>query len=146
MKSIILVLLIYTSLFSKSIFTLDYVKDIGIFFSNKSGFIDKKQKQNINKLIKKELEKSGFVFGKPDSSTLVVKVKAKELDETYFISIQLGLAEDVITKRKENIETFAYTYLRSELIESDEPYEDTVEMIEFLLSEFILAHKDDNEE
>ena len=146
MKSLILVLLISSTLFSNSIFTLDNVKNISIFFSNKSGFIDKEQKKSIKKYIQKELENAGFVFGKPDSNTMVIKIRAKELDDTYFISIQVGMAEEVITKRENNIETFAYTYLRSELIESEEPYEDTVDMIDFLLNQFILAHKDDNEE
>jgi len=108
--------------------------------------MSKKEKDKIVKYIKGELTKAGFVLGKADSSTFFFKVNAKEVDDTYIINIQSGLAEEVTTSRKDNIETFAYTYFASELIESDEPIEDTVEMIEFLLNQFIVAYKDDNEE
>ena len=146
MKKLLFIILTCSSLFSASIYTLDNVKNLNIYFANKSGFLEKEQKNDISKSIKKELEKAGFIFGKADSVTFFVKVQAKEIDDAYIINIQLGIAEDVITKRKDNIETFSFTYLRSELIESDEPYEDTVDMINFLLNEFIVAHKDDNEE
>lgn len=146
MKKLLLILLICSSLFSKSIYTLDNVKNLHIYFANKSGFLDKQDKDKILQYIKNELTKAGFVLGKTDSSTFFLKVSAKEVDDTYIINVQSGLAEEVITRRKDNIETFAYTYFASELIESDEPKEDTVEVIEFLLNQFIVAYKDDNEE
>lgn len=146
MKKLLLIFLTCSSLFSASIYTLDNVKKLSIYFSNKSGYIDKQQKNDIKKSIREKLEKAGFIFTKPDSVTLIVKVQAKEIDETYVINVQLGTAEYVITKREGDVETFAYTYLRSELIESDEPYEDTVDMINFLLDQYIVAYKDDNEE
>ncbi len=145
-RNLLIILFTCSLLFSKSIYTLDNVKNINLYFENKSGFLDKNQKESISKYIKTELEKASFIFGEADSIIFFVKVNAKELDGTYIINIQLGIAEEVVTNRKDKIETFAYTYIGSEMIESDEPYEDTLEMIEFLLHQFIEAHKDDNEE
>lgn len=146
MKKILLFLLLNTYLFSSSIYTLDNVKNVGIYFENKADFLGKEDKKKIKDYITKELKKVGFVFGKTDSDTIVLKINSKELDGTYFIHVSFALAEDVITKREGNIEALANTYLAGELIESDEPVEDTTEMVEFLLAQFIAAYKDDNEE
>jgi hypothetical protein len=109
-------------------------------------FIGKDEKIQLKKFVKDKLLKAGFVFGKVDSAFIIVRLNAKEIDDTYIINIDLGLAEDVATFRKDNTETFAYTYLAGSMIESDEPMEDTKEYIAFLLYEFIAAHKEDNEE
>ena len=146
MRKIILFLLIYSSLFSASIYTLDNVKNINFYLANKADFLDKEQKTYIKKFVKEKLQKAGFIFGKTDSQTIIIRIDAKEVESTYIINIRFGLAEDVVTMRKDNIETFAYTYLSNTMIESDEPYEDTLEYIQFLLYEFIQAHKEDNEE
>ncbi|MDA7817274.1 hypothetical protein N9A28_03695 [Sulfurimonas sp.] len=146
MRKLLLLIFTCSLVFSSSIYTLDNVKNLNIYFDNKSGFLDNKNKEDINKLITKELTSAGFIFGKTDAIIFFVKVKAKELDETYFINVELGLAEEVITKREGSVETFAHTYIGSELIESEEPYTDTVELIEYLLHEFIESYKDDNEE
>ena len=145
-KLIFLLLLFYTSSFCSSIHTLDNVKNISLYLSNKSSFLDESQKKHIKEFVKEKLLKAGFVFGETDSAVIVIKVEAKEVDSTYAIHLQLGLSEEVRTMRKDNIETFAYTYLSNTMIESDEPYEDTLEYIQFLLYEFIAAHKEDNEE
>ena len=146
MKILFLVLLTCSFLLSSSIYTLDSVKNLNIYFDNKSGFLDKKNKEDINEYVETELKKAGFIFGRTDSIIFFIKVKAKELDETYFISVDMGIAEEVITKREGSIETFARTYSSNEFIESVEPYEDTLEVIEFLLQQFIESHRDDNEE
>lgn len=146
MKKVILFFLLVNSLFSSSIYTLDNIKNLHLYVEAKADFIGKEDKRNIAKFTKAKLSEAGFVFGVTDSSTIVVKIEAKEIDSTYIINIQLGLAEDVITMRKDDIETLAYTYLSNTMIESDEPYEDTLEYLQFLLYEFIAVHKEDNQE
>jgi len=145
-KVLVFFLLLYSSLFSKSIYTLDNVEKLGIYMDLHADFIGKDEKIQLKKFVKDKLLKAGFVFGKVDSAFIIVRLNAKEIDDTYIINIDLGLAEDVATFRKDNTETFAYTYLAGSMIESDEPMEDTKEYIAFLLYEFIAAHKEDNEE
>ena len=127
-------------------YTLDNVDNIAIYMDLHGDFIGKDEKKELTEFTKDKLVKAGFVFGKVDSAYIIIKVNAKEIDDTYIINIQLGLAEDVATFRKDKIETFAYTYLASTMIEADEPMEETKEYIAFLLYEFIAAHKEDNEE
>ena len=146
MKKIILILLFNIYLLGSSIYTLDNIKNVGIYIENKTDFLGKEDKKKITEYITEELKKVGFIFGKTDSDTIVLKINSKELDGTYFIHVSFALAEDIITRREGNIEALANTYLASELIESDEPTEDTIELVEFLLAQFIAAYKDDNEE
>jgi len=145
-SKIILSLLLGSSLFSSTIYTLDNVKNLNFYLDSNAGFIGKEEKKDISQFAKDTLKKAGFVFGMTDSIIAVVKINSKEVDSTYVINIQFGLAEDVVTMRKDKIETFAYTYLANTMIESDEPYEDTLEYLQFLLYEFIAVHKEDNEE
>ncbi len=126
-------------------YTLDNVKSLNLYFSNKSGFLDKIQKENIQTLVTTKLEKAGFVFGETDAIILVVSIEAVEVEGTFIVNTKLALGEEVRTKRKDKIETFALTYEAHDFMESDEPYEDTLESLNFLLHEFIAAHKDDNE-
>ena len=107
--------------------------------------MEKYEKQNIEKFIKNKLQKAGFVFGEVDPVTFVVKVKSIEVNEVHVITVFVGLAEDVTTKRIDKIETHAFTYMTDTLIESEDPYEDTLEAIDFLTCRFLTAYRDDNE-
>lgn len=145
MIKLLLILCFSTLLFSKSLYTLDGVRNLNFYLVNKTDFLSSSNKQEIEKIIKDELIKNGFIFGKPDATLFLVSINAKEINDSFAINIEIGLAEDVTTHRKGNIKTLAHTYLASELIESDRPYEDTVETIKLLLTQFLEAHKDDNE-
>jgi len=146
MKYLVLFFLLFSSVFAKSIYTLDNLHKLGIYMDTHADFIGKAEKAELKEFLKSKLIKAGFVFGEVDSAYIIVKIDAKEIDDTYIVNILFGVAEDVATFRKDNIETFAYTYLTSKMIEADEPMEETKEYIAFLLYEFIAAHKEDNEE
>ncbi|MCW8894867.1 MAG: hypothetical protein OQK48_02140 [Sulfurimonas sp.] len=144
-KKLFILLLLSSSLFSSSVFTLDNIKNLKFHFTNNTYFMEKDEKQEIEKFIKNKLQKAGFVFGEVDPITFVVKVKSIEIDEVHVITVFIGLAEDVTTKRIDKIETYAFTYMADTLIESEDPYEDTLEAIDFLTCQFLTAYGDDNE-
>lgn len=146
MKKILLTFLLATQLFSQSYYTLDNVRSLNLYFASDAEFLSPEQKDELKKTITKKLEKAGFVFGETDAYVFVVKIESIGIEESQAIDIQVKLGEEVITKRKDNIETFAYTYLEHKLIEGYDPYEDTLETLNMLLDGFIASHKDDNEE
>lgn len=146
MKTLLLILLLSSSLFSASIYTLDNINNLSIYFTSDAGFITKEKKAALQKMVKDKLVNAGFVFGQTDAQLLVMRVNAIEVEGTYVVNIQVGISEDVMTKRIDNIETFAYTYQSSKFFEAFEPYEDTREAMSLLLDKFLAAHKDDNEE
>jgi len=145
MKKILLLLLTYGTLFSASFYTLDNINSLSLYMANQVGYMDKKQKESLKKSVIQKLKKAGFAFEKADAVTFMVKIESINVNDTEVIYVQIGLGEEVVTSRKNNIETFAFTYLASDFIESDEPYTDTIESVNFLLSAFIEAYKDDNE-
>jgi len=146
MKSLLLALLFAGTLFSASLYTLDNVHSLNLYFASDANFLTKEKKDELKSMITKKLEKAGFVFGETDADIFVVKVSALEIEGSLALHLEVGLGEEVITKRKDNIETFSYTYLESKFIEGFDPYEDTREALNILVDAFINAHKDDNEE
>ena len=146
MRTLLLSLLFSIPLLAESFYTLDNVHSLNLYLANETEFIDKAQKEKMDKVLTKKLEEAGFVFGKTDAYIFVVKIKSLEIEESVAISIQVGLGEEVTTKRKDKIETFAYTYLENKLIEGYDPYEDTMEALNGMIEQFIDAHKDDNEQ
>jgi hypothetical protein len=146
MKSLFLTLWLAGSLFSASLYTLDNVHSLNLYFASDANFLTKEKKDELKSMITKKLEKAGFVLGKTDADIFVVKVSALEIEGSLALHLEIGLGEEVITKRKDNIETFSYTYLASKFIEGYDPYEDTREELSILVDAFIDAHKDDNEE
>ncbi len=146
MKKLFLLALLSAQLFSQSYFTLDNVRSLNLYFASDAEFLTQEQKETLKKTVRKKLEKAGFVFGETDAYVFVVKIESIGIEESQAIDIQVKLGEEVITKRKDNIETFAYTYLEHKLVEGYDPYEDTREALSSLVDGFINAHKDDNEE
>lgn len=141
MKKLLLTLLFSTQLFSASIYTLDNIHDLNLYIDNQTDFMDKKE---IKDSLTKKLEKAGFVFGETDALILVIKIRSLEIEESMAIIVSIGLGEEVITKRKDKIETFSYTYIESKFIEGYDPKEDTQEALNTLIDDFIDAYKDDN--
>ncbi len=145
MKKLFLALLLSSSLYSASLYTLDNVHSLNLYFSNQTKFLTKDQASILKEMVAEKLKKAGFVLGETDASILVVKIDAIELKGTQAVHIEVGLGEEVITKRKDKIETFAYTYLDSKLLKMDDPYKETLGSLTLLIDAFIKAHKDDNE-
>ena len=141
-----LLILTCMSAFSSSIYTLDNVHSLNLYLANETEFLDKEKKEKLKSDLTKKLENAGFVFGQTDATILVIKIQSLAIEESLAINISVGLGEEVITKRKDNIESFSYTYLESKFIEGYDPYEDTIEVLNSLIDDFIAAHKDDNEE
>jgi len=139
----------FNSIFAFSMFTLDKADNFKIHFINSAGFLNKDEQKELTIYAKNKLQKrAGFIFDKIDPIVLFIKVKSIEIDDgLYSITVEFYLAEDVVTRRGDkDIKTFAYTYHQSTLMESEDPYEDTLEAIDYLTCQFLTAYKDDNEE
>jgi len=142
LKKLVIVLIFSIELFASSIYTLDNIRDLNLYIDNQTDFMDKKE---IKEALSQKLEAAGFVFGETDALILVIKIKSLEIEESMAITVSVGLGEEVITRRKDKIETFAYTYIESKFIEGYDPKEDTEEALNALIDDFIAAYKDDNE-
>jgi len=145
MKKFILFLFLASSLFSDTFYTLDNIKNIRMYSTTSTTFLDKQKIAEIEEFAKKRLLEAGFVFDGDDSATFMVKIEAIEIQDTHAIYIEIGVGEEVKTLREGDIYSFAFTYLVNDLIESDDPYTDTLESLDFLISQFIEAYKADNE-
>jgi len=145
MKKIVLLITLCATLFGALPFTLENLKDLRIFFVNKTDYIDKKQKAEIQGMIEEKLKSAGFTMNRVDSSTFMIKIESTKIDKTYIVNVQIGVGEEVITRRKDKVETLAFTYMANDFMESDEPYDETLESINFLMDEFLELYKEDME-
>ncbi len=145
MKKIVLSFILCASLFGAAPFTLENLQKLRIIIINNTDFIDKQQEFTINKLAEEKLKLLGIALNQVDSGTLMLKIESKKIENTHAVSIQIAVAEEVNTKRQDKIGTLAFTYFASDLIDTKEPYTDTLESINFLLegfSELYLEDKD----
>lgn len=145
MKKLLLALLLSNSLYSASLYTLDNVHSLNLYFASEASFLNQDKKTMIKNMLTDKLTKAGFILGETDASILVVKIDAIEVKGTQVVHIEVGLGEEVTTKRKDEIETFAYTYLSTKFIKTQDPDKATLESLTLLVDEFIKAQKDDNE-
>jgi len=145
MKKLFFIILTCKALLATSLFTLDNVNNLRIYFVNETEFITKKQADGIKEAVQARLKVAGFTFGSVDAATFFIKVESIDIDETEVIYVQIGIGEEVITNRVDKIETFAFTYLATDFIEADNAYFDTVESVHFLIDEFLESYKDDNQ-
>lgn len=145
MKKLFLAFLLSSSLHCASLYTLDNVHSLNLYFASEAGFLDSEKKAALKNMVTEKLTKAGFVLGETDASILVVKIDAIKIEETQAIHIEVGLGEEVITKRKAKVQTFAYTYLDSKFVKTQDPYTQTFTLLGALMDTFVKAHQDDNE-
>lgn len=125
-------------------FTLDKLQNINILLLNKAEFITPIDETIIKTKIKEKLIKHAITFNGVDASTLIVTIDTFMVDKTYIVHTQFIIAEEVQTFRKDDIETLAFTFHAHDLIDTKEPYPDTIESIEYLLNEFLELYDEDN--
>lgn len=147
MKKIILSLIILFSLASGAQipYTLENLKKLNLFYADRSGLFTKKEQEEIKKSILDKLTSHGFVQNAIDPSTLVVKIKTIDIDDTIIANITLLVGEEVITKREANIETLALTFHLNNFVELDEPTKDIKELVDSMLGELLKLYKEDME-
>jgi hypothetical protein len=145
MKKLLLALLLSSSLYAASLYTLDNVHSLNLYFASEAGFLNPEKKTMLKDMATQKLAKAGFALGETDASIFVVKIDALEIKESHAVHIEVGLGEEVTTKRTNKIESFAYTYLDSKFIKTEDPYTQTYTSLGLMIDAFIKAHKEDNE-
>ena len=145
MKKIFFIIAICSSLFSASIFTLENANNLKLYFSNQSEFLTPKQIEHIKAITQDKLKSANIELNKIDPTTIMIQIESMEIDESYAVIITIALGEEVQTKRKDKIETFAWTYYKTDFIDTNEPYKDTLESVNYLIDEFIEAYLEDME-
>ena len=96
-KKLFLILLLSSSLFSASLYTLDNVRSLNLYFASQADFLTPENKKALKSMITQKLEKAGFVFGETDAYIFVVKVDALEFEGSQAIHMEIGLGEEVVT-------------------------------------------------
>ncbi|WP_455755626.1 hypothetical protein [Sulfurimonas sp.] len=143
MKIIFFTILLSASLFSTSIFTVENVNNLKIYYANKSDFLNREQNKYIKTKTEEKFKSVGIELNKVDASAFMIKIESLEVEESHAVLVSIALGEEVLTNRKDKIGTFAWTYYKTDLMEIDEPYKDILESVDYLVDEFIEAYLDD---
>jgi hypothetical protein len=145
MRKIFLMLLLGISLFAAAPFTLDNLTNLRIYIVNKSDFINKQQETQLKEAIAKQLTAAGIVLNAVDSSTFMIKIESIQIDKTYAVNVGIAVGEEIITKRKDAVQTLAFTYHANDFIKTQEPYAETLESVHYLVDDFVDLYNEDKE-
>ncbi|MDD5201534.1 MAG: hypothetical protein PHH41_00170 [Sulfurimonas sp.] len=145
MKKFFLLVLLQISLFAAPPFTLDNLQNLRVYLINKSDFIDKTQENALKEAINVKLRAAGITLDAPDSATFMIKIESVKVATTYIVNVGIAVGEEIRTKRKDAVETLAFTYHANDFFETKDAYTDTLESVYFLLDDFIDAYNDDKE-
>lgn len=145
MRKLLFALLLSSSLNCASLYTLDNVHSLNLYFASEARFLDQDKKTALKNMVTEKLTQAGFALGETDASIFVVKIDALETKESHAVHIDVGLGEEVIAKRQKKVQTFAYTYLETKFIQTQDPYTQTFTLLASLVDAFIKSHKEDNE-
>lgn len=145
MKKIFLILIfLYSSIFGAPPFTAENINNLKLVIKNSSKLTTKEEINNIKLYIKKTLLSKGIKTDGLDPNILAIKIETTDINKTNIANIQFIIAEEIITKRKDDIETFAYTYFSNDFFEIEEK-SDIKESIETLLEQFLELYEEDME-
>lgn len=145
MRNIAFILLLSISLSAALPFTLENLTNLRIYVVNKSDFINKQQEAELKEAVAKKLTAAGLVLNATDSSTFMLKIESIHVDKTYIVNIGIAVGEEIITKRKDAVQTLAFTYHANDFIQTQEPYVETLESVHYLVDDFIDLYNEDKE-
>lgn len=126
-------------------FTLENLGPLRLYFINHSDFITPGQETALKTQIKARLTAEGFALDQRDPSTFFVKIESLHGAKIAYVMVQIGIGEEIITRRRDAVESFAFTYHAGDFIETETPLADTNESINFLMDEFFELYHEDNE-
>ncbi|OHD95411.1 MAG: hypothetical protein A2019_04305 [Sulfurimonas sp. GWF2_37_8] len=107
--------------------------------------MNKTQEETLKEAISTKLLAAGITLDAPDSATFMLKIESVKVDTTYIMNVGIAVGEEIRTKRKDAVETLAFTYHANDFFQTKDAYTDSVESIYFLLDDFIDAYNDDKE-
>ena len=145
MKKIILLLFVlYSSVFSAPPFTVENVDNLRVIIKSDSESISKKQIKNIKLDIEKKLQLLNIGFSSIDPNILIIKIEIIEIKKIKIANIQFIIGEEIVTKRKNNIQTLAFTYYANDFFEIEENI-DIKESVEAMMEQFTELYEEDME-
>ncbi len=147
MKKLIISLffLLSTLLEAEVMFTLTNLETSHIYVSNQSSLLNESDIKAVKIKMVDALHALGLKSEGRDGATLMMKFESASVKGTDIVFIKLAVASDVITTRKDAIDTFAITYEGTDMLESEENVKvDIFESVQFLLDEFSEHYKEDN--
>ncbi len=144
-KALFLTLTLFGSLYAKGPYTLTNLKCANVYVKNDSQFFEKKDVEDARAILLKAVEEMKLKTAQRDCSTLMLKIESIEAKPNYYIYTKLALGEDIVTRRDEEVESFALSYDASDFFDTEEPHADLLESVRYLVDDFKDHLKDDNE-
>ena len=145
MRKLFLLLSLCSLMFAESIFTVENTDNLKVYLANETDFISQEQALDIKRTTEEKLKAVGIELNKVDASTFMIKIQAADIEGSFAVLVHVGIGEEVLTKRKGDVKTFAWTYYQTDLIDTNKPYEDTLETIHYLVNGFIESYQEDME-
>lgn len=144
MKKIILLALLSSYLFALTPFSLEGLQEVSFKISDKTKILPKEIKKQLTLNTINKLQKIGLKTTTKLYSKIIIKVESVKIEKKYALYISFFVLEDVRMLQDTTNIKMGITYKMDDFIDSTSPIEDTIESIEYLVSEFIDQYNDEN--
>ena len=144
MKKLILILMLVNVSFALTPFSLEGLKEAKVKIIDKTKLIPKNTKLELTNKIIKQLKRVGLKTTTKLYSKILIKVNSIKINKTHALYISLFVIEDIRMLDDNSNIKMAITYKMDDFIDSNNPKEDIIESIEYLVSEFVDQYRDEN--
>ena len=137
MRFLIATLILSTSLFAVTPFSLQNVKSVNIVIADKGKALHKDTVPKIKKDVEAKLQELGIKTQTDDFINFIIKVDVIKLEKKHAVYVSLFMIESVNPLRDKELQNVAITYKQDDFFIADELDEEVYESaVEFLLYSF----------
>ncbi len=137
--------LLCTNLFALTPFSLEGLKEVNVAFVDKGKLLNSEHKKALEKEIEQKLHRLSIQTSSKHFSNFLVKIERLKSSTPSLYHVSLSLSETTTLHRTKPLEAIALTYMKEDIFESQNPFEDIKESLLFLLEEFAEQYTEENQ-
>lgn len=137
--------LLCTNLFALTPFSLEGLKEVNVAFVDKGKLLNSEHKKALEKEIERKLHRLNIQTSSKHFSNFLVKIERLKSSTPSLYHVSLSLSETTTLHRAKPLEAIALTYMKEDIFESQNPFEDIKESLLFLLEEFAEQYTEENQ-
>ena len=135
-----------TKLFALTPFSLEGLKEVNVALVDKGKLLNLEQKKALEKEIEQKLHRLNIQTSSKHFSNFLVKAERIKSSHSSLYHVSISLSETTTLDRsKKPLEAIALTYIKEDMFESQNPFEDIKESLLFLLEEFTEQYMEENQ-
>lgn len=148
MKYLMALVLLASTLFAISPFSLEGIKEVNVVVLNKGKVLSEKEEAALTFKVKEKLHQLGIKTESEHYSNFLVKIQAQKFKDSYAVLTGIAVVEDVIPYRDQSLENIGITYQKNDFFDTSaadlkpDIYES---ILDYLMADFMEQYREENE-